>query len=260
MGKRPKSLEVNDAEPPGAAPSQPGAKARTLKRRIQAAAAGASKDRREIILEIAKRRFAQFGYGATTIREIATDAHILSGSIYHHFATKDEILDSIISSTLKYMLHAAQLVEKSDFDAEQKLVFLIRFTLGELTRDKETHAIIWNERIVLRYNPYFEHIAEIRRQIFYAWRGIFIDGTEHDLFRKDLDPFLTISSIIRLLYTAAEWFAIDEQHYNLDEVTDFHLRFILNALRPPGRINETIPETICLDPAALAQARPAGGG
>ena len=46
-------------------------------------------DRRERILAAAAMRFAEFGFGATTVRQIADDVDILSGSLYHHFATKE---------------------------------------------------------------------------------------------------------------------------------------------------------------------------
>jgi AcrR family transcriptional regulator len=258
MGKKPKGLEdAGGAEPiPDGAMRRPGAKARTLKRRLQTASAGPSKDRREIILEIAKRRFAEFGYGATTIREIATDAHILSGSIYHHFDTKDEMLERIISGTLKYMLHVARSIESSEFDAEQKLVSLIKFTSEEVTRDQHTHAIIWNERRIIRQDPHFKHIASMREGIYFSWRNIYNEGSNNGLFRRNFDPFMTIANIIRLLYTTAEWHVSDGE-YTLEQVMNFHMQFILNAVRPPERINEPIPEGACMDMEELARARAA---
>jgi AcrR family transcriptional regulator len=230
------------------------AKARSVKRRIQTASAGPSKDRREIILEIAKRRFAEFGYRATTIREIATDAHILSGSIYHHFDTKDEMLESIISGTLNYMLHTARSIERSACDAEHKLVSLIKFTSEEVTRDQHAHAIIWNERLIIRHNPTFEHLSSVRNSIYYIWRDIYNEGANTNLFRKHFDPYMAIANIIRLLYATAEWHASDSQ-YTLEQVTNFHLQFILNAIRLPERINAPVPEAICVDMEELSKAR-----
>ena len=232
------------------------AKARSAKRRIQTASAGPSKDRREIILEIAKRRFAEFGYRATTIREIATDAHILSGSIYHHFDTKDEMLERIISGTLNYMLHTTRTIESSTCDAEQKLVSLIKFTAEEVTRDQYAHAIIWNERLLIRHNPYFEHLSSMRSGIYYIWRDIYNEGSNNNLFRKHFDPYMTIANIIRLLYATAEWHSPDRE-YTLEQVTNFHLQFILNAIRLPERINAPIPDATCVDMEELAKARAA---
>ena len=57
-------------------------------------------DRREVILREAAELFARQGVAATTVREIADAAGILSGSLYHHFASKDDIVDAVLSTFL----------------------------------------------------------------------------------------------------------------------------------------------------------------
>src|SRR5579864_8918239 len=59
--------------------------------------------RRLAILEAARRRFAEFGFEATTVRQIADDVNILSGSLYHHFATKDDMLHEIVRDAVLQM-------------------------------------------------------------------------------------------------------------------------------------------------------------
>ncbi len=48
----------------------------------------AGSERRDEILAIAAQLFAERGFAATTVREIADAAGILSGSLYHHFDSK----------------------------------------------------------------------------------------------------------------------------------------------------------------------------
>lgn len=52
--------------------------------------------RREEILQIARTLFAEKGFEAASIREIGDAAGILSGSLYYHFATKDDMLDELV--------------------------------------------------------------------------------------------------------------------------------------------------------------------
>lgn len=47
---------------------------------------------RETILEVSRRLFIEQGYGATTIRRILTEANITTGTLYHFFKDKDDIL------------------------------------------------------------------------------------------------------------------------------------------------------------------------
>lgn len=49
-------------------------------------------NKRAAILDAAARRFAREGFAATSMRDIAADAGLLAGSIYHHFASKEDLL------------------------------------------------------------------------------------------------------------------------------------------------------------------------
>src|SRR6266487_949837 len=57
-------------------------------------------ERRAHLVALAGELFAQKGYRATTVREIADAAGILSGSLYHHFDSKESIGDEILSSRI----------------------------------------------------------------------------------------------------------------------------------------------------------------
>ena len=59
--------------------------------------AQANGDRRQAILACAAELFATRGVAATTVRQIADEVGILSGSLYHHFESKEAIVDEIIS-------------------------------------------------------------------------------------------------------------------------------------------------------------------
>ncbi|MEO5899125.1 MAG: helix-turn-helix domain-containing protein, partial [Ilumatobacteraceae bacterium] len=53
--------------------------------------------RRDELLRIASRVFATKGIAAATVRDIAQEAGILSGSLYHHFTSKEEMVREIIT-------------------------------------------------------------------------------------------------------------------------------------------------------------------
>src|SRR5947207_23229 len=56
--------------------------------------------RRKEIVALAGEMFATRGFAGTTVREIADAAGILSGSLYHHFDSKESIVDELLSSFL----------------------------------------------------------------------------------------------------------------------------------------------------------------
>jgi AcrR family transcriptional regulator len=204
-------------------------------------------ERRALILAAAMRRFADFGFEATTVREIGQDMNILSGSLYHHFATKDEMLHEIVRDVVVQLRNNAIRISRAPLDAEHRLVALILLDLGEITRNQKVHAILTNERRLFRQKEEFAYILKAKKETYQAWRTVLQDGINTRLFKPDIDVFLTILTIIRMLNTAADWYMNDDYvsgkgvTYELDQVIDFHLDFILSAIRIPARTAEPIP-------------------
>jgi AcrR family transcriptional regulator len=222
----------------------------------------ASSDRRANILEVATRRFAEHGFENTTVRQIGDDVNILSGSLYHHFATKEEMLHEIVREPVQQMRNNTLRVSRASVDPERRLIALILLDLGELTRNQKVHAILTNERRFFRQREEFAYVTKAKRETYQAWRSVFEDGIESRLFRADVDIFLTIMTIIRMLNTAADWYRNDDAHgggnassYSLDKVIDFHLQFVLSAIRTPERESEPIPRKECEELACFRGAQ-----
>ena len=71
-------------------------------------------DRRELILTTAAEMFARKGLRATTVRGIADAVGVLSGSLYHHFPSKDAIVDEVLSRYLDEIRSRYAVVLASD--------------------------------------------------------------------------------------------------------------------------------------------------
>ena len=211
-------------------------------------------DRRARILEAATRRFAEFGYEAATVRQIGDDVSLLSGSLYHHFATKDDMLHEIVQGPVQQMRDNILRIAEANVDAERRLTALILLDLGELTRNQAVHAILFNERKFFRRRPEFAYVVQAKKAAYLGWRKVLDEGVAAGLFRPGLDLYLTIATIVRMLNTAADWFRnedppgpADSGADDLERYIDFHLDFILGAVRHPARTAEPIPRAECED-------------
>jgi AcrR family transcriptional regulator len=209
-------------------------------------------DRRHAILQAATRRFAAAGFDATTVRQIADDVNILSGSLYHHFATKEDMLHEIVRDAVQQMRDNSIRIAQAPIDAEHRLVALILLDLGELTRNQEVHAILNHDRRFFRRKTEFAYVVKAKSETYQAWRSVLADGIAAKIFKPDLDLYLTIMTIIRMLNTAADWYKNDDINltgqvtpYSLDTVIDFHLSFILSAVRLATRAAAPIPRQEC---------------
>jgi TetR/AcrR family transcriptional regulator, cholesterol catabolism regulator len=89
---------------------------------------------RQHILDEAAHLFLTSGYAETTLRQIAASVGMKAGSIYHHFASKDEILETILVSGIDVMVqsfHQAR-EDTGSADAHTRLAAHIRAHLGSL--------------------------------------------------------------------------------------------------------------------------------
>lgn len=214
----------------------------------QNGARGRNGDRRQVILDAAARRFAEFGFEATTVRQIADDVNILSGSLYHHFATKEEMLDEIVRQAALDQRERALRVAGSHLDAETKFVTLVREELEALAERIEAYTIIFNERKFFRRSPDFAYLIGARKEAFDAWRGVLDQGAREGQFHAGIDSYLTISTIMRMLNTGADWYRHEDgspldamAQYSLEELTGFYAGFVLRSVRSAGRAGEPIP-------------------
>jgi AcrR family transcriptional regulator len=205
-------------------------------------------DRRERILQAARRRFAAAGFEATTVRQIADDVGMLAGSLYYHFANKEEMLHETLRDVVSRLRDGAEQIRQRDGDPETRLVSLIFFDVEERTTHHEAHAILHHERAYLRQNPELAYIVTARREHYLVWRSLLEEGIAQGLFGDDINVFLTLSTIIRMLNTGADWYLHDDPVtidaagiISRDELSAFYVNVVLRTVRKPERITAPIP-------------------
>jgi AcrR family transcriptional regulator len=87
---------------------------------------------RDEILDASAELFTTRGYSGTSTRMIAEAVGIRQASLYHHFKTKDDILESLLQDTVLAPLeHAVDLID-ADGSALDRLLTLARFDAGQL--------------------------------------------------------------------------------------------------------------------------------
>lgn len=67
---------------------------------------GSERDGARLILDAAARLLRHRGYEAATTRAIAAEVGIKAGSIYHHFGSKDEIVEAVMNDGVRFVRHA----------------------------------------------------------------------------------------------------------------------------------------------------------
>jgi AcrR family transcriptional regulator len=97
------------------------------------------------VVQLAGELFAQKGYRATTVREIADAAGILSGSLYHHFDSKESIGDEILSGFINEVLANYRAAVAEAADPRAVLEQIVRSTNHTLSSHRAALTMLQND-------------------------------------------------------------------------------------------------------------------
>ena len=162
--------------------------------------------RREELLAIAARLFAEKGFRNTTVRDIADAAGILSGSLYHHFDSKESMVDEILSSFQDELFGQYDAILASDADPRSKLEQAVLVSFDAIDRHHDEVAIFQNDAGYLLTFERFGYLAERNRQSREVWMTLLQNGIDTGALRDDLDLELTYRFIRDTVWVAVSWY------------------------------------------------------
>src|SRR5919197_1806498 len=154
----------------------------TMLRRLTERSTG-QEDKRRLILDAAVRVFARKGYHASRVGDIAEEAGVAHGLLYHYFRSKDELLETISRETWRDILDAVRSVEETDESARERLAGIAKILLRSWRRDPDL------VRVLLREVTRTSHLQRQIDEIDLAFGGlerIISRGQEEGEFRGDV--------------------------------------------------------------------------
>ena len=150
---------------------------------------GAVIDKRRAILDAAIRVFARQGFHQTRVSDIADEAGVAYGLVYHYFKSKDLVLTELFNERWSLLLSASDEIEKGDQSAPDKLQAIAGFIIDSYRYDPELMKVIIVE-VTRAANSFGRtHLPEIR-QAYDAISRIVAAGRDDGTFRSDIDPDL----------------------------------------------------------------------
>ena len=164
-------------------------------------------DRRQLILDRAGALFAGKGVAPTTVREIGDAVGILSGSLYHHFDSKEAIAEEIVNAYVDDLLDRYRRV-RSRFggDPARCLAGLMRASFQSLHAHPDACAIYQNDFQYLCSMPAFGVTKRRCRQVQDAWMAVLREGAARGVFRTDIDPWIFDHLVRDAITGAARWY------------------------------------------------------
>jgi TetR/AcrR family transcriptional regulator, cholesterol catabolism regulator len=163
-------------------------------------------DRHRQILAVAARLFARKGVAATTVREIADEVGILSGSLYHHFESKEAMVDEILAPFLKDLRAGYRAVLASQADPRTRLADLIITSLQVVEAHPHATEIYQSDVNYLAQFERFGYLKAAARDVRKTWLDVIKAGVAAGSFRADLDPGICYRLMRDAIWLSVRWF------------------------------------------------------
>jgi TetR/AcrR family transcriptional regulator, cholesterol catabolism regulator len=190
----------------------------------------ASSARREAMLELAAELFAEKGFRATTVRDIADAAGVLSGSLYHHFDSKESIVDKLLSEFLHDLLTRYQEVVAAGESPRVMLERFIEVAFDALPRHRAAIVVFQQDGAYLAGFERFGYINEIASQIERLWVEVIESGVAAGEFVTE-NPKLAYHFIRDAVWVSVRWYRPDGEWSTSDLSRQF-IAVMINGLAP----------------------------
>ena len=193
--------------------------------------------RRDELLELAATMFAERGLRATTVRDIADSAGILSGSLYHHFSSKEEMVDEVLRGFLDWLFDRYQEIVATEPNPLERLkgLFLASF---EAIEHRHAQVVIYQDEAKrLSGQPRFSYVEERNKEQRKMWLDLLNQGVEEGYVRPDIDVDLVYRFIRDTTWVSVRWYQPGGP-LTAEEVGRQYLSIVLGGITADGRSRE----------------------
>jgi TetR/AcrR family fatty acid metabolism transcriptional regulator len=191
-------------------------------------------DKRRLILDAAVRVFAHQGFHSTRVSDIADEAGVAYGLVYHYFNSKDEVLNELFIERWSLLLVAIEEADRTGSGPREKLGAVAGFIFDSYRHDPELMKVIIVE-VTRAANSFGQtHLEEIRR----AYEGIakiVADGQASGTLRSDVAPMfasMAFYGAVEQLLSGWIFETIPASDTDFDAARDLLVTTICDGLEP----------------------------
>jgi AcrR family transcriptional regulator len=191
-------------------------------------------DKRRQILDAAIRVFARQGFHSTRVSDIADEAGVAYGLVYHYFSSKDEVLNELFSERWSLLMAAIEEADRGAESPREKLGTVAGFIIESYRHDPELMKVIIVE-VTRAANSFGRtHLQEIRRA-YESIARIVEEGQKSGEFRSDIDPaFASMSFYGAIEQLLSGWIfdLIPASDTDYEQAKEFVVTTICDGLEP----------------------------
>ena len=144
-------------------------------------------DKRRRILEAAVRVFAAQGYDASRVGDVAKEAGVAYGLVYHYYESKEAVFEAVFREAWGRLLAAVALAEETGTNAAEQLELVVKIVLRAWRDDPDLVRLLVRE---VTRNPHIQDELDEIGQAFASLERMVRRGQDDGTFRAELDPKL----------------------------------------------------------------------
>ncbi len=183
---------------------------------------------REDILEAAAQVFRKKGFHGASMADIAASVNLQKASLYHHVASKQEILLELLERALSTLADEVSKVSMQALPADQKLRQMIRVYLQLLAEYPDLSSVLLFEHRSLDKKAHARHVPH--RDHFEAlWRDVVNEGRREKIFECP-DAGIAVRALMGTMNWTLTWYRPDgglSIHKIADEYADLFLKGLM---------------------------------
>ena len=162
--------------------------------------------RRDEILSIAAVQFAERGVASTTVRDIGAAAGILSGSLYHHFESKEQMVAELLLPVMQRQVWQYRLIVAGNDSAADTLRALIKVAVNEAAQTPDQTRMIRNDAQTLSATPALRPVSDLLIEAAKLWASVIEHGVVVGELRDDVEARLVVAAMFDAVLSTTRWF------------------------------------------------------
>jgi TetR/AcrR family transcriptional regulator, fatty acid metabolism regulator protein len=147
----------------------------------------AADDKRKAILDAAVRVFARQGYEASPVGDVAKEAGVAYGLVYHYFGSKEAVLEAVFREQWGRLLAAVAVAEDTGKSAPEQLGLVVKIVLRTWRDDPDLVRLLVRE---ITRSPHIQDELDEIGQAFASLERIIRRGQDEGTFRAEVDARL----------------------------------------------------------------------
>ena len=191
-------------------------------------------DKRRVILDAAVKVFAREGFHGCRVADIADEAGVAYGLVYHYFRSKDEILDTLFLERWDLMLDEIARVDEEPAAAREKLAAIAGFIIDSYRHDPDLMKVIIVD-VTRAANSFGRNHLEKIREAYGLIGGIVESAQLSGELRSDITPTFAAMAFYGAVEQVLSGWIFDilpEAAGDYDQAKEFIVSTICDGLEP----------------------------